>query len=112
MQRRPKIFFDTSLCSHVAQGAIDPAEWARVSKLVFKRFRYYISPLTVYELVSALATADPNRFTESREAIRIAYPTGKKQFLEHLRVFVPNTVWGEHQNAPSHIDADYNLWFK
>lgn len=112
MPRRPKIFFDTSLCSHIAQKVIEPADWSRVGRRVFREFRYYISPLTVYELVSALATADPKFFTQNREAIRVVYPVGQKRFLEHLRVFVPNTLWGEHRKAPDHVEADYDLWLK
>lgn len=102
-----KIFFDTSLCIDIGNRKLsEPPDWA------YRRFRYYISPLTVYELVAGLATGQDNYFNRNREAIRSVYPTGPKRFLPLLRSFIPKQLFGETIKLPQSVDVDFDLWIK
>jgi hypothetical protein len=111
MPTKPKIFFDTSLCIDIARK-IPADEWSKVSNRVFRKFRYFISPLTVYELVAGLASADERHFIQNQEAIRAVYPTGPKTFLPLLRAFIPAQLFRERVMVPPSIDTDFKLWVK
>jgi hypothetical protein len=113
MYSKPKFFLDTSVCIDLAHSAdASGNEWSCTWAIWRKRFRYCISPLTVYELVAGLADSDEAHFDESREAIRLLYPTGRKSFLDQLSVFVPNTLFGEKRKAAPSVDTNFHLWIR
>ena len=106
----PKIFLDTCVCIDVAQGVQPGADWTSVSKTLCKKFRYKISPLTVYELISGLARGGGEHFQRNREAISVLYPAGRKTFLPPLSVFMPNALFGEHRRMPYSVENDFERW--
>jgi len=107
MAAKLKIFFDTSLCIDAGNGKLSESpNW------VYRAIRYYISPLTVYELVAGLDTGQGRYFNRNREAIRVVYPTGPKRFLPQLRSFIPKQLFGESVRLPHSVDVDFDLWIK
>lgn len=112
MFTKPKLFFDTSVCIDISRSGIPSDEQQGTFRRIRQRYWYCISPLTIYELVSGLATSGENHFIQSREAIRIVYPTGPKQILGQLRVFVPNTIFAERRTAPASVETNFDLWIK
>jgi hypothetical protein len=109
---RKKIFLDTSICIDVARGIIPCADWLEVLRRMRGIFRYYISPLTVYELVAGLAHSDEEHFRQNKEAIRVVYPVGPKRLLDLLRAFVPNTIFSETRRLRYSVDTDFNSWIR
>jgi len=109
---RKKIFLDTSVCIDVARGNIRCADWLEALQRMRETFRYCISALTVYELVAGLAGSDEDHFQQSREAIRVVYPSGPKRFLDPLRAFVPNTIFGDKRKLPYSVGTDFDLWIR
>lgn len=111
MAAKPGIFFDTSVCIHVARQKIDPNVWKRVHRTLRNRYRYYISPLTGYELIAGLATGKPEFFRQNQEPVRVLYPAGPKQVLPVLKVFVPFQLFGE-KREPARSTPDLDLWLR
>jgi hypothetical protein len=109
---RPTIFFDSSVCIDVARKNIPPEEWAFVYRRLFNSFRYCISPLTVYELVSGLDTGDEQHFRDNQEVFRILYPTRRITILPLLRTFVSMNLFGEKLPVPHSLNTDFHLWIK
>jgi hypothetical protein len=113
MFSKPKFFLDTSVCIDVARSnSISADDWARVLRRCKAKFRYCISPETVFELVAGLADSNEAHFTESQEPIRVLFPAGPKSFLDRLRVFVPNTVFGEKRKPVYSVETDFDLWIR
>jgi hypothetical protein len=109
---KPKYFLDTSVCIGVSRGKIRADEWQRVSKEAQKQYRYWISPLTAYELVAGLATGEDKYYLQNRRAIEVLYASGQGRFLPQLREFMPKVLFGETAVIPSAAKPDLDVWVR
>ena len=96
---RPKLFLDTNVCINVANGNIPAAEWNRVRKHINARYRYYISFVTLKELLGRLARCADQYFERNKAPLRVLYGPSKRQFLPYPSVFALRTVLGLHSVA-------------
>ena len=90
-----KIFYDSSICIDAARGNIPQDEWTRVSSVVSRHFRYFISPLTLDELLRGIHRGGPDEFFRSRQALALLYPAHKKTFLPYPGDFLLHHVFGK-----------------
>ena len=92
MPLRPKLFLDTNVCINVANGTIPAKEWNRVCKHINARYRYYISFVTLKELLSKLARGANQYFEGNKIPLRVLYGRAKRAFLPYPSVFALRTV--------------------
>ena len=111
MPLRPKVFFDTSLCIDIARECVSGKMTGSLHSMC-SSCRYFISPLTVYELVAGLTSGTDAHFEQNREAIKALYPVGHKRFLPSLRVFLPKQLFGERVKVSHSFDMDFDLWVR
>ena len=95
MNIRPQtICFDSSVCIRRSRGKYPDADWREMWKFVVKKCDYAIIPLVFTELVLGVASGDEAHFGENRKAVKILYPTQRKQFLAPPGSFVAEKVLG------------------
>jgi hypothetical protein len=89
---RPRLFLDTNICIHVANGTIDPSEWSRVQRRITTKYRYCVSLITLKELFSKIARGSEGYFERNKGPLRILDGPSKKTFLPYPSVFALRTV--------------------
>ena len=102
---RPRLFLDTNICIHVANGNIAPAEWRRVQSRINSGYRYCISFITLKELFSKLARGSEAYFEKNKGALRVLDAPSKKTFLPYPSVFALRTVLRKESAARIYSDG-------
>jgi hypothetical protein len=102
MVPKPKIFYDASICIDAARGRIPAEDWLQVSKFISRSCKYYISPLTLDELLRGIHRGSLNQFQRNRRALEFLYPAHKKTFLPYPGDFVMFHVFGRRTSAGPH----------
>ena len=93
-QTRPKLFVDTNICVNVANGAIAPDEWKRVSLHIRTHYLYQISFITVKELFVKLARGLDEHFEMNKKPLQVLCELSPAEFLPYPAVFALRTVLG------------------
>jgi len=91
---RPKLFLDTNICIDVASGKICLAEWRLVRKYINAHYRYYVSWVTLKELLTKLGRGSDDCFQRNKEPLRVLYGPAKRRFLPYPSVFAIRSVLG------------------
>lgn len=108
---KPRIFFDTSICIDVADGAISLTDWQGIWKRLTTHFRYCISPLTLNELLIGLGRGDTEHFCKNQQALRVLSGTsGRRKFLKFPGRFVIENVLGIQIPQPKFEPRDFEGW--
>src|SRR6267378_4137900 len=94
-----KIFYDASICIDVARGRITAEDWLQGSKFISRSCKYYISPVTVDELLRGIHRGSPEEFRRNRRALEFLYPAHKKSFLPYPGNFLMVHVFGRKTSA-------------
>jgi hypothetical protein len=107
---RPKLFLDTDVCGNVADKTIKPEEWERVRRFIEERYDYYISFITLKEILAGLAGVHAKQFERCKERLGILYRFLNPHFLPYPHVFAIRTVlgfkWVSRRNEASNIEEE------
>src|SRR5580692_6352412 len=77
-----KYFFDTQIIMEVERGNIPEKEWDDVFSFIRRDGQYWISPLTLTELLWALSRGKPEFYGQHQRRFRVLYPHGEKRFFD------------------------------
>lgn len=89
-----RLFYDACVCIDAAKGNIPEEEWRLVSSFVSRKCRYYISPITVDELLRGVDRAGPEHFKKTKRALERLYPAHRKKTLPPPGVFINVQLFG------------------
>ena len=110
---KPRLFLDTQICIDIGKRVIDRRMWARVWRHITSNFQYVISPLTLCEVLTGVASGTDRYFNENREALRVLVPpNSQKRFLGLPAAFVLQTVLCHKIEAQGFAPKDFDTWVK
>lgn len=110
---RPRLFLDTQICIDVAKKQISEREWARVWRYVCDNYAYFISPLTLIELLCGVDYGKDEFFHQNLQALRVLVPPHRtKRFLRMPGHFVLSSVLCDTRKNLGFESKDFDLWVK
>jgi len=101
-----KYFFDTQVISEVERGEIKQSEWDAALAYIRRSGEYWISPLTISELLWGLNNSDPSYFETHQRRVRILYAKGAKLFLDFPRYHIANILNVPYRRSPT-LESDF-----
>jgi hypothetical protein len=107
---RPEIYFDTHVIRDAADGVIAESDWKRTTEHVARKFRHRISPVTLYELLTDIASGDESEFERRRERIRRLFLAKKNRFLRLPRYFAAEHLFGDTRAIANMEPDDFDVW--
>src|SRR5271157_4755017 len=94
-----KYFFDTQVISEVERGDITQGEWDSILSYIRSVGEYWISPLTVTELLWGLNNSDQQYFDTHQRRFRVLYAKGAKNFFDFPRFHVAKLLQVAYKRA-------------
>jgi hypothetical protein len=107
-----RVFFDTSICIDAAKErkGINRRDWQKVARFVTSHYRYFISPLTLGELVAGLRNSSEETFIADLEPIRIVACGKSPKFLPYPKQFVADRLFGASLPLKDGISENFSYW--
>lgn len=104
-----RALIDSSVCVNVARGNLKPDDWRALRDTIQRKFAYFVSPLTLIELVTGLGRGDEGYYQKNLEALKALLEPGSR-FLQFPNRFVLDRVFGIVKEHPGFEPADFNSW--
>ncbi len=105
---QPKFFFDTQIFTEVERGGFLETDWRTVLEYVRKTGEYWISPLTLTELLWGLQQAAPEHFLTHQRRLALLYAKGNKHFFDFIRYQLAAFL-GVRCRRPAHLEDNFAL---
>jgi hypothetical protein len=103
-----KVFFDTQICINAANKAISEEDWREATEYIQKVAEYWISPLSVGEIVLGIAKGDERHFENGKTRLRKIYSEGARHFFDFPRYFLAKTL-GFEAKRPANLEDDFGF---
>jgi len=114
----PRILFDTAVFIDAANGVLEkgapttripPSDWNRAVAHVDRNFVHAISPYTVAELLTGIANADPNCFSQNKVALRKLRSSFRSHVhLPYTKYFTLREVFGLPAPYPDNLEDNFD----
>lgn len=103
----PKTYFDTQIIIDAERGAIPSGKWECVCGFLRQTTRYCLSPLTIGELLLALAKSNDHHFERDKRRLRLLLsPCSTPEVFDFLPYFAARQL-GTNKYRPEHLEDDF-----
>jgi hypothetical protein len=103
-----KVFFDTQICINAASGRITETDWHEAIGHILTSEEYWISPLTLGEIILSIAKGDEKYFEIGKTRLRTIYCNGRGKFFDFPRYFIAGTL-GLRDRRPLNLEDDFGF---
>lgn len=103
----PKTYLDTQIIMEAERGDISSEKWERVCLFLRQTTRYCLSPLTIGELLLALAKSNDRHFERDKRRLRyLLSPYSTPEVFDFLPYFAARQL-GAYKHRPEHLEDDF-----
>jgi hypothetical protein len=89
--------------------ALTDRDWRLLRDAIRRKFAYFVSPLTLIELVTGLGKGDDGYYQKNLEALKVLLEPGDR-FLQFPNRFVLDRVFGIVKEHTGFEPSDFNSW--
>jgi hypothetical protein len=104
-----RALMNSSVAVNVARGKASPEEWRCLRDVLQHRFAYFVSPLTLIELLSGLGKGEDSYYHKNIEALKVLLEPGDR-FLPFPARFALDRIFGIVKDHPGFEPRDFNAW--